>query len=155
MSNEAGLNEEIAILEWKQLQRTKIQRQKAQFDSLPDLIHVTYVGDKNQFMHTGRSRAARANPFHFQRGIAIAISQKEDIKYFTNHAAAYFKVEEMTEAKLAQVHAKNLENEAIVEKAKADALAKIAEEDAKAEKAQAEADAKQAKADAKAAKGDK
>ena len=82
MSNESSINDEIVILEWMRAQKVKGVTQAEEFAKLPKLIYVTYVGSEQQFMHTGRSRAARREPFRFQKDIPYAITEPEDVKFF-------------------------------------------------------------------------
>lgn len=167
MSNEAGLNEEIAILEWKKTLRHRASLQQQEFDALPKVIYVTYTGGDNQYMHSGRSRAARRNPFRFVKGTPIAVTEPEDIKFFMNENSSSFSVEVMDEAKIAEAEAiatqkaaddakaraeqVKAEQELLKQKIKADvkALKDAGKAKAKAEKAKAKVEAKD-KAEAKA-----
>jgi hypothetical protein len=150
MSNESGINEEIAVLEWKRLQKHKEAVQQKEYDALPKRIYVTYTGSENQFMHTGRSRAARRNPFHFQKGIPFEITQPEDIKFFMKQKELKNKiwnVEEMNDAKVAQLQAETLKKQAEIAEAQAKKL--IAEQEALI------AEAEKKEAELKKAEGDK
>ncbi len=148
MSNESVVNEEIAVLEWMKMQKVKGVTQSEEFAKLPKLIYVTYLGPSNQFMHTGRSRSARREPFRFQKDLPYAITKAEDVKFFIQKCKVDkgfpFKVEEMTPAKIAKRTAMMLIQQAKIQEAKA----KIIEEE-EAEKIRADAeDAKALQAEA-------
>lgn len=104
--SEAGIDNEIAILQYRQREKVKKGIQDEELAKLPKLIHVTYTGDINQFMHNGRSKSAKKNPFRFQKDKYIAMNQPEDIKYFLNQNAGYFVVEIMDNVKLVEKETK-------------------------------------------------
>lgn len=152
--SEAGIDAEIAVLQYKQRNKAKKVIQDQEFSELPKLIHVTYNGDENQFMHNGRSKLAKKNPFRFQKGKDkyIAMNQPEDIKYFLSQQAEYFKVEVMDSTKLIAKKAKTAKATVKSLEAELNALKKIEAE----KKARAKTTVKDIKAlKAKAKKGDK
>ena len=90
-----NVEDEIAMLNYKEVQKTKLARQEAELEQLPKAINVTYIGDlQSGYSHKGRSRQRSNDPYRFYKDIPITITDPADVKYFYLRAnKEIFKVE--------------------------------------------------------------
>ncbi len=63
-------------------------------EGIPKTVYVTYVGPESYFVHSGRSREAKVNPYRFIPNTPVKITNEEDVKFFWSRRdrTSHFKV---------------------------------------------------------------
>lgn len=77
-----SVEEQMAVLNLKQIQAQKMKIQEAEMAALPKSISVTYIASEGYYSHRGRSRAAKRDPYRFNQNVPVEITILEDVKYF-------------------------------------------------------------------------